>query len=80
MAAFMQIKVLYTQSNIIYELQWTNETLLYKNVSLILFSKGAHSLMLVLEIGGETYTQRGDFLLSHTVFWEPGGANACTSR
>ena len=31
----------------IYEIQWTNKTLLYKNISLILFSKGAHSLLLV---------------------------------
>ena len=59
-------------------LQWTNETLLYKNISLILFSKGAHCLLLVWEIDGETYTQKGDFLLSHTFFQEPGGANTCT--
>ena len=54
-------------------------TLLYKNISLILFLKGAHSLLLVWEIDGETYTQREDFFLSHTFFREPGGANACTS-
>ena len=48
-------------------------------MSLILFSKGAHSLSLVWEIDGETYTQRGDFFLSHIFFQEPEGANACTS-
>ena len=37
----------------------------------------AHSLSLVLEIDGETYTQRGGFFLSHTFFREPRGANAC---
>ena len=61
----------------IYEIQWTNETFLYKNKSLILFSKEAHSLWLVREIDGVTYTQRGDFL-SHIFFRESGGANACT--
>ena len=40
----------------------------YKNISLILFSKRAHSLLLVWEIDGETYTQRGDFYLSYTFF------------
>ena len=30
------------------------------------------------EIDGETYTQRGDFFLSHIFFREPGSANACT--
>ena len=64
--------MLYTQSNMIYEIQWTNETFLYKNISLILFLKGAHSLLLVWEIDGETYTQTGDFFLSHTFFREPG--------
>ena len=59
------------------EFQWKNETLLYKNISLILFSKGPHCLLLVWEIDGETYTQRGDFFLSHIFFREPGGANAC---
>ena len=73
------VLVLYTQSNMIYELQWTNETLLYKkNISLILFLKGAHSLLLVWEIDRETYTQRGNFFLSHMFFREPGGANAWT--
>ena len=49
-----------------------------KNISLILFSKGAHSLLLVWEIDGETYTQGGDFFLSHIFFREPRNANACT--
>ena len=53
-------------------------TCIYKNTSLILFSKGAHSLLLVWDIDGETYTQRGDFFLSHILFREPGSANACT--
>ena len=53
-------------------------TLLYKNISLILFLKGAHSLLLVWEIDGETYTQRGDYFLPHIFFLEPGVANACT--
>ena len=48
-------------------------TLLYKNISLILFSKGAHSLSWVWEIDGETYTQRGDFFLPHIFFRESGG-------
>ena len=61
----------------IYEIQWTNETLPYKNISLILFSTEAHCL-LVWEIDGETYTQRGDFFSSHTFFREPGSANAFT--
>ena len=47
-------------SNMIYEIQWTNETHVHKNIFLILFSKGAHNLLLVWEIDGETYTQRGD--------------------
>ena len=48
-------------------------TLHYKNISLILFSKRVHSLLLDWEIHGETYTQRGDFYLSYTFFREPGG-------
>ena len=44
---------------VLYSNQWTNETRIYKNISLILFSKGAHSLLLVWEIDGEIYTQRG---------------------
>ena len=39
--------------------------------------KEAHSLLLVWVIDGETYTQSGDFFLSHIFFREPGGANAC---
>ena len=54
-----------------------NKTLLYINISLILFLKGAYSLLSVWEIDWDIYTQRGDFL-SHTFFWEPGGANAYT--
>ena len=51
-------------------------TLLYKNISLTLFSKRAHSLLLVWEIDGETYTQIWDFFS----YLLPGarGANACT--
>ena len=60
----------------IYEIQWTNETLFYKNISLILSSKGAHNLLLVWQIDGETYTQRRDLYLSHIFFREPGAANA----
>ena len=62
------------------ELQWTNEKHFFmkKNISLILFSKGAHSLLWVWEINGEAYTQRGNFSLLHIFFLEPGGANACT--
>ena len=52
-------------------------TLLYRNISLILFSKGGPSFVVIWEIDGETYTQRGDFFLSHTFFREPGGANNC---
>ena len=52
--------------------QWTNETLLYKNISFILFLKRAHSLLLIWEIDGGTYTPWGDFFLSHIFFWEPG--------
>ena len=62
-------------SAVFYEQRGTH---IYKNISLILFSKGAHSLLLVWEIDGETYTQRGDFFLSHVCFLEPGGANPCT--
>ena len=58
--------------------QWMNKTLLYKNISLILFSKRAHSLLLD-EIDGEIYTQRGHIFLSHIFFREPECANACTS-
>ena len=71
---FYGLQMLYTQL-CLYE-QWG--TRIYKNISLILFSKGAHSLLLVWEIDGETYTQRGDFFLSHIFFREPGGANVCT--
>ena len=70
--------MMYTQSNMIYELQWTNETLLHKNISLILFYKEAHSLLLVCEIDRETYTQGGDFFLSYLFFQEPWSANAGT--
>ena len=63
----------------LFEIQWSNETLLYNNISLILFSKGAHSLLLVWEIDGETYTQRRNFFLSRIFFWEPGCAIACAS-
>ena len=66
--------MLYTQL-CLYEQRWTG---IYKNISLILFSKGAHSWLLIWEIDGETYSQRGDFFLSHIFFQEPGGANACT--
>ena len=53
-------------------------TFLYKKyISLILFSKGAHSLLLVWERDGETYTQWGDFSWSHNFFLEPRCANAC---
>ena len=53
----------------LYTHQWTSETHVFiKNISLILFSKRAHSLLLVWEIDGETYTQRGDFFLSHIFF------------
>ena len=53
-------------------------TRIYKNISLILFSKRAHSLLLVWEIDGKAYTQRGDFFLSHIFFRKLGGANTCT--
>ena len=56
-----------------------NETLLYKNISLILFLKEAYCLLLVWEIDGEAYTRRGDFFLPHIFFQGQGGANACTS-
>ena len=58
---------------------WTNETYLFiKNISLILLSKGAPLFVVIWEIDRETYTQRGDFFLSHIFFREPGDANACT--
>ena len=57
---------------------WTTRNTYIKNISLILFSKGAHSLLSVWKIDGETYTQRGDFFLSHIFFREPWGTNACT--
>ena len=63
----------------IYEIQWMNEILLHKNISLILFSEGAQSLLLVLEINGKKYTLRGDFFLFHIFLRESVGANACTS-
>ena len=49
----------------------TNETLLYKNISLVLFSKRAHCLLLVWEIDGETYL-RERTSSSHIFFQEPG--------
>ena len=52
-------------------------THLYKNISLFLFLKGALCLLLAWEIDVETYTQREDFFLFHTFFWETEGANAC---
>ena len=52
-------------------------TLLYKNISLILFPKRANGLLLVWEINGETDTQIGDFFVFHIFFREPGGSNAC---
>ena len=65
--------VLYTQL-CLYEQRGTH---IYKNISLVLFSKEDHSLLFVWEIDGETYTQRGDFL-SHIFFLGLGGTNACT--
>ena len=47
-----------------------------KNISLILFSKGAHSLLLVWE----KYTQRGEFFLSNIFFWESGGCQRLHSH
>ena len=71
--------VLYSQNhNMVYEIQWTNETHIYINTSFILFSKGAHSLLLVWEIDGKTYTQRGDFFLPRIFFLGSRGAKACT--
>ena len=72
------IRLLYTLLHGLRNSMNERNTLLYKNISLILFLKGPHSLLLVWEIDGETYTQRGDFFLSHTFFQEPEGANACT--
>ena len=61
------------------EIQRTNETLLYKSISLILFLKGGPLFVISWEIDGETYTQRGgDFFLSHILFRQPGGAKAWT--
>ena len=59
-------------SIIMNELQLTKRNTLYEN---ILLSKGVHSLLLVWEIDGDTYTQ---IFLFHIFFQEPGGANACT--
>ena len=54
-------------------------TLLYKKyISLILFSKGAHSLFWVWKIDGETYSQIGEFFLLHIFFLEPECDNAWT--
>ena len=53
-------------------------TLVYKNISLILFSKRGPQFVVSWEKDGETYAQRGDFFLSHFFNREPGGANACT--
>ena len=57
-------------SYVIYEIQETNKTLLYKNISLTLFLKGAHCLLLVWEIDGDKYFLRGELFLSHTFFRE----------
>ena len=43
-------------------------TLLYKNISLIFFLEKGPQFVTSWEIDGETYTQRGDFFLSHTFF------------
>ena len=50
-------------------------TLLYKNIYLSFYS---WEFVVSWEIDGETYTQIGDFFLSHIFFREPVGANACT--
>ena len=42
-------------------------------ISLLFYSHKGPSV-----VSWETYTQRGDFFLSHTFFEERGGANACT--
>ena len=60
----------------IYASQWTNETLLYKNISF--YSLKNPQFVISWEIDGKTYTQREDFFLFHIFFREPGGANACT--
>ena len=70
---------LWTTRNIIKDNEWT-KTLLYKKkyISHFILAKGAHRLLLVWEIDGETYTHRGDSVLSHIFFRDQGGANACT--
>ena len=78
-------RVIYISGVTLTKFPWRNnkccmlQLCLYKhiNISLILFSKGAHSLLLVWEIDGVIYTQRGDIFLSHIFFQEPGSTNAC---
>ena len=69
--------LLFCYISTIYAIQWTNETnFFYKNISLILFSKGP-TVIVGYEIHGKTYL-RGRTSSSHIFFQEPGGANACT--
>ena len=56
----------------IYELQWTN-TLLYKNITLTLYSRKGWCFCGVWEMGGETYTQREDFFFPYLL----SGARGC---
>ena len=66
----------------IYEIQWTNETLFFIKISLSLSfysPKGAHRLLLIGEIYGQTYTHIEDFFLSHIFFREPGGCQCLRS-
>ena len=69
---------LYLIASMCFSNQCMKEICIYINISFILFSKGNHSLLLVWEIDGETYTQSRDFFLPHIFFLEPGGANTWT--
>ena len=58
-------------------LLWMNKTLLYKNISLILFLEKGPLFVVVWEIDGETYLCERTYS-SHIFFQESGCANVCT--
>ena len=56
--------------------KWTKHFLI--KIYLSFYSQKGPWFVISWEIDGETYTQRGDFFLSHIFFQESMGANACS--
>ena len=52
--------------NMIYEIQWTNETHFFIKIYLSFYSRKGPQFVVRWERDGDTYTRIGDFFLSHT--------------